>query len=301
MIRSMRAGSTREPVAYTHGAAPPARIGRPDTDIRMNLSLQDVAWHRSVGRLIETLDQPGFWLALIRLIEEYVAVDSWVALMFGDGRPQVFAECAYEGDGPDPLFRDYVQGLYLLDPFYIANRDAPTSGLFRLSDVAPECFRATEYYTRYFTHNVVEDEVQFNVVLDDARTLCLSLGSKRRFSPAQVALLDLVRPWVAALMRQRLAYEHTHAEPAPSRRAHARAGAGSGFEHAMARLGTPLTARELDVIRLILSGRSNKEVANKLDISAETVKVHRRNIYAKLAINSQSELFSLFLKAQTDT
>ncbi|WP_392390931.1 helix-turn-helix transcriptional regulator [Pantoea agglomerans] len=36
-------------------------------------------------------------------------------------------------------------------------------------------------------------------------------------------------------------------------------------------------------------------------MSAETVKVHRRNIYAKLAINSQSELFSLFLKAQTGT
>lgn len=243
----------------------------------MNLTLQDVAWHRSVGRLIESLDQPGFWLALIRLIEEYVAVDSWVVLTFGDGRPQVFAECPYEGGGPDPLFRDYVQGLYQLDPFYIANRDAPRSGLFRLSDVAPECFRDTEYYTLYFTHNVVEDEVQFNVVLDDARTLCLSLGSKRRFSPGQVALLDLIRPWVAALMRQRLAFEPASAEQAP-----------------------PLTARELDVIRLILSGRSNKEVANKLSISAETVKVHRRNIYGKLAINSQSELFSLFLKAQTD-
>ncbi|KVK98327.1 response regulator transcription factor [Burkholderia cepacia] len=248
----------------------------------MNLTLQDVAWHRSVGRLVESLDRPGFWLALIRLIEEYVAVDSWVVLSFGDGRPQVFAECPYEGGGPDPLFRDYVQGLYQLDPFYIANRDAPKSGLFRLSDVAPECFRDTEYYTLYFTHNVVEDEVQFNVVLDEARTLCLSLGSKRRFSPGEVALLDLIRPWVAGLMRQRLAFEPACAE------------------QAMARLGTPLTARELDVIRLILSGRSNKEVANKLSISAETVKVHRRNIYGKLAINSQSELFSLFLNAQTD-
>lgn len=266
----------------------------------MNLSLQDVAWHRSVGRLVESLDQSGFWLALIRLIEEYVAIDSWVVLMFGDGRPQVFAECPYAGDGPDPLFRDYVQGLYQLDPFYIANRDAPTSGLFRLSDVAPECFRDTEYYTLYFTHNVVEDEVQFNVVLDDARTLCLSLGSKRRFSPGQVALLDLIRPWVAGLMRQRLAFEPAPTEPAePAAPRRGDSAARGGFEHAMARLGTPLTARELDVIRLILSGRSNKEVANKLAISAETVKVHRRNIYAKLDINSQSALFSLFLHAQT--
>ncbi|WP_027784163.1 MULTISPECIES: hypothetical protein [Burkholderia] len=58
--------------------------------------MQDIAWHRSIGRLIETLDQPGFWLPLIRLIEEYVAVDSRVAPMFGDASPQAFAECPYE-------------------------------------------------------------------------------------------------------------------------------------------------------------------------------------------------------------
>ncbi|WP_234015469.1 hypothetical protein [Burkholderia sp. BE12] len=57
----------------------------------------NIAWHRSIGRLIETLDQPGFRLSLIRLIEEYVAVDSRVAPMFGDASPQAFAECPYEG------------------------------------------------------------------------------------------------------------------------------------------------------------------------------------------------------------
>ncbi|WP_260464123.1 helix-turn-helix transcriptional regulator [Burkholderia sp. Bp8963] len=220
----------------------------------------------------------------------------------GRGRPRHSDRPAHRVARPagllaraDPADRRVRAGRQL-DPFYIANREAPQSGLFRLSDVAPECFRDTDYYTRYFTHNVVEDEVQYNARLDDTRTLCLSLGSKQRFSPEQVALLDLMRPWVSALMRQRLGFEREPAEPAPARAA----GARGRFELAMARLGTPLTARELDVVRLILSGRSNKEVAGKLAISAETVKVHRRNIYGKLSINSQSELFSLFLKAQID-
>jgi DNA-binding CsgD family transcriptional regulator len=52
---------------------------------------------------------------------------------------------------------------------------------------------------------------------------------------------------------------------------------------------------------LILSGCSNKEVASKLSISAETVKVHRRHVYTKLNIKSPQELFSLFLKAQVET
>ena len=67
----------------------------------------------------------------------------------------------------------------------------------------------------------------------------------------------------------------------------------------MQRLGTALTLREVDVVRLMLAGCSNKEVARKLDISAETVKVHRRHLYGKLNIKSQSELFALFMKAQS--
>lgn len=259
-------------------------------------TLQDMAWHRAAGQLIERLDKPDFWRALTRLVSEYVAVDSWAVLLFSDSRPLAFAESPYEGDGPDPFIHDYLQGLYLLDPFYIANREDPATGLFRLADVAPERFKQTEYYQLYFTHFVEEDEVHFNVQLDEVRTLCLSLGSRQRFSPEQGSLLEMIRPWVAGLMRQRMFFEGTRAESAPRPAARWQ----DNLEEAMERLGTPLTARELDVIRLILSGCSNKEVAGKLAISAETVKVHRRHIYAKLNIKSPQELFSLFLKAHAE-
>lgn len=260
----------------------------------MGLSLQDIAWHRSVGQLIEALDKPNFWTLLVRLLGQYVPFDSWVVLLFSNGRPQVFAECPGEDGGPDPLFQDYLKGLYLLDPFYIASRENPRSGLQRLADVAPECFEQTDYYQRYFRLNVVADEVQFNVQLDAERTLCLSLGSKGRFSPEQVALLDLVRPWVSSLMRQRMAFERELLESAvpPAPRWQSR------LEETVERLETPLTARELEVGRLMLSGCSSKEIARKLAISAETVKVHRKHMYSKLGIKSQSELFSLFLQAQ---
>ena len=152
----------------------------------MNFTLHDIAWHRSVGQLIDTLDKDHFWTALVRLLNEYVACDSWVALLFSAGRPQVFAECPSADGNPDPLFQDYLKGLYLLDPFYVASRESGGTGLVRLSDVAPECFEQTDYYQRYFRLNVVADEIQFNVQLDAQRTLCLSLGSKRRFSIEQV-------------------------------------------------------------------------------------------------------------------
>ncbi len=77
----------------------------------MNLMLQDVAWHQTIGRLIDMLDRPGFWLALVRMLERYIALDSWVVLLLSNGRPQVFAECPGEGGQPDQLFQDYLKGL----------------------------------------------------------------------------------------------------------------------------------------------------------------------------------------------
>jgi DNA-binding CsgD family transcriptional regulator len=258
----------------------------------MDLTLQDIAWHRSVGQLLEALDQPNFWLRLVRLLEQYIEFDSWVALLFSDGRPLVYAESPGTDGGEDPLFQDYLKGLYLLDPFYIASREAQVSALVHLSDVAPECFERTDYYQRYFRLNVVADEVQYNVQLDSERTLCLSLGSQSRFSGSQIALLNLLQPWVLATMRQRFRFEKNEevVAPAPAWQ--------HPLENGVGKLEAPLTARELEVGRMMLSGCSSKEIARKLSISSETVRVHRKHIYSKLGIKSQSELFALFLKAQ---
>jgi len=57
-----------------------------------------------------------------------------------------------------------------------------------------------------------------------------------------------------------------------------------------------LTRREQSVAQMILMGRSSNSIALTLGISLPTVKSHRRNIYTKLRISSQAELFNLFLK-----
>ncbi len=53
------------------------------------------------------------------------------------------------------------------------------------------------------------------------------------------------------------------------------------------RLG--LTAREFDVLRLVAAGRSNREIAGELFISAKTASVHVSNILAKLGVTTRGE------------
>jgi len=51
-----------------------------------------------------------------------------------------------------------------------------------------------------------------------------------------------------------------------------------------------LTSRERDVVIMVDAGRSNKEIADALNISTKTVEGHRRNIMRKLGLGSTAEL-----------
>jgi DNA-binding NarL/FixJ family response regulator len=57
-----------------------------------------------------------------------------------------------------------------------------------------------------------------------------------------------------------------------------------------------LSAREIDVLRLIASGNANKEIACQLSITEETVKSHVTHILAKLGANDRTHAVTLALK-----
>ncbi len=54
-------------------------------------------------------------------------------------------------------------------------------------------------------------------------------------------------------------------------------------------LTEPLTARELEILRLIAEGMTNAQIAHKLFISVATVKVHAGNIYGKLGVKNRTQ------------
>jgi DNA-binding CsgD family transcriptional regulator/N-acetylneuraminic acid mutarotase len=57
----------------------------------------------------------------------------------------------------------------------------------------------------------------------------------------------------------------------------------------MSEYGEPLTEREKEILQMVATGVTNREVALRLSISVNTVKVHLRNVYSKLGAESRTE------------
>lgn len=66
------------------------------------------------------------------------------------------------------------------------------------------------------------------------------------------------------------------------------------------RFGVPLSAREVDVLRLVARGYANKEIADELFISIRTVETHKTHIQQKTGLKKRAELVRFAKDARID-
>ena len=162
-----------------------------------------------------------------------------------------------------------------------------------MRDVSPDRFNQTEYYRRFYRNMELQDEMAIFIDLMDGRFLFFSIGRRAvetRFRRRELRAIEAGLPVLAAVCRQHFASHSYTAETLSGNVGERR------LEYALERFGeSELTPREHEVAVCILKGHSSKSLAREIDISPETVKIHRRNLYRKLGISSQSELFLSFL------
>lgn len=189
---------------------------------------------------------------------------------------------------------DYQAGPYLLDPFYLAATKPVPPGLYRMREMAPDRFYQGEYFRSYYVQTGLAEEIGFFVDAGGGVMLVVSLMRARKaFSAKEFAALKGVWPIVRAAAARHWA---DVAETFAAREGAGTAASDGHVQRAFHRFGEgQLTPREREVVEYTLKGYSAEAICQVLGISSGTVRIHRRNIYAKLGISSQGELFVRFI------
>ena len=257
-------------------------------------------WAILAGAAVAALDTPALPQALAGLLRQVAPFTYTVMFGYcGTARP-IDLHDDFPAGKRKIFVTDYQAGPYLLDPFYLAAVRAVAPGLYRLRDVAPDRFYQGEYYRNYYAQTGLAEEIAYFVDLPGQTTLVLSLmRAEKPFSQKEFLALAAVFPFVAAVTQRHWAdLDHQFGKDAkatgPQRQ---RRGVSDDLGNFGAGILTP---REREVAEFTLKGHSAESTGQILGISPGTVRIHRRNIYGKLRINSQGELFSRFLDTLVD-
>ena len=263
----------------------PARLS-PSIDCTAQLPLFEAA-----AEATRALGSAYFWPAFFKLLRVRLAFENALVTWYFPGQaPTVVLEFDWIASAAESQVKRYVEGMYRLDPFFQAFENGLGPGLHWLSDVAPDRFRQTDYYANYFRDAVGQDEVQL-VCASHGGLLSVSLGAGQDYAASDVDALQPLQPWLQAML-SRHADAGIHPVAAQQLAAPSQA---LPFRDALERFGAAeLSPREAEVARLTLQGHSLQSIAQRLGIASETVKSHRRHVYAKLDVRSPSELFALF-------
>jgi len=266
-----------------------------------NVAAGSVAWVALLSQCIDSIGVEKFPLRLVDALKSLTDFDYLVVFAFHQSEKPL---CLFDTFSPEKrvvFVDDYLKGPYLLDPFFKACGRKVDTGLYRLRDIAPDRFYQSEYYRSYYIQTGLSEEICYTFYLPKGVAGAMSLmrsGESSRFSAREFRLLNSVAPIVASLAQRhwqdvpaKFDAEAAIDEPHQDR---------ALIENTVSTLFSQrITPRETQVVAQVLEGHSSDSIATNLGISVGTVRIHRRNIYAKLRISSQQELFSIFLKKIT--
>lgn len=248
-------------------------------------------WLTSTARLVAAEAYDDVASALTETVGKVVEGSNMALLAFShDDPPAVLAHDLAPADEQHYLER-YIAGPYMLDPLYqlALKADKPTRVRYR--EATPDRFRSSEYYRQYYERTHLEDEVDFFLDVDGSTLVMVVAKLTGRFSRSDLNRLGDAETLFNAGMKKLWDRRDASARGDDSARSmHER------LTECFRNFGESiLTQREREITQLLLRGYSTKSIARELDIAPGTVMVHKRNLFAKLGITSQYELFSSFI------
>jgi DNA-binding CsgD family transcriptional regulator len=271
----------------------------------MRTAAVPAAWITASAEVMEHVDDPDLPEILTRSLVTLIDFEYSVVFIYRGKASPIHLCDTFPTPESRSGINNYVKSTYILNPLYNAYRCGLKTGVYRLRDLVPDSSIDSTSLRKYrISANSAEEigyltegwppgreELCIAMELPGGECAELTLSRKASshggFTEADIASLSPVVPFLSAAIRRywrgaRMMYPSS----AP----------GTSAEDALRAFGrNTLSPRERELAQLLLRGHSSASIGLRLGISTTTVKTHRKNLYSKLGIATQFELFSLFL------
>ena len=250
-------------------------------------------WNSDLANIITHVGDSIFFQQVFAAIEAQVAVALRKAWLYHKDLPPQLLDHKIPKDTYGLQVDEYLEGPYREDPFFKISLSAPRNNCYRLSRLVTGDFEQSNYYRDYYASTGTVDEAIIVTRLADGSVINISLmrlANQGAFSEEEYNWLYSVSQVIAELIdlhtRREDFVESNLLQP----------GVDHHIQQGYETFGKSYVSdREQEVLELLLRGYGADTSAEKLNISLETVRRHRKSIYKKLDVNSQADLFALFI------
>lgn len=253
-------------------------------------SAPSTQWHNTLANLLTYAETPYYPKELEAFLRKIINFAGIAIIAYPGKMPPQLIHDSYTLEERFKKITTYLDGAYLFDPFFKAIKKGLPPGVYQLTEFKSQRFETSYYYQHYFASSGMDNELGIAIELEKGMVMFISLGLQRWHTITiadRQALTNILPILVLATQRFWQIYQTQYTPSDASL---------NTLEQAFHLFAKDLlTQREQEIVALILQGHSSKSAARALHISDSTIKVHRKNIYARLGISTQTQLFNLFL------
>lgn len=263
----------------------------------MNNLKEISSWNHDLARAIGAVGSEDFFPAVVAAVQkriEFVYPQVW---LYHRDLPPRLLHHRIPKEAYKTQVDDYLEGPYREDPFFLASINQPKNRLYLLSQMTAGRLESSTYYQGYYAVTGTIDEAIYLAKLPGGNVLNLSimrLPEQGIFSEEEYQLMYSLADPISELLRVHSEFDNFAVKHL------LQPGIDHQIDLAFRTFGASLLSpREKNVLELMLRGYGTDTTASRLTIARETVRRHRKSIYRKLDVNSQTDLFSLFLNAMS--
>lgn len=263
----------------------------------------DRIFTKHISNAIDAVGKDRLPTLLIKLIKFRIKIDAAILIIYRPESKPILLNSTFKEKRAKLGLNNYINDTYVLNPAYLSFKKGETRGITKITEISGKDSIKSVHYTKYkikeardedlgfltegWPERLEEISILFDLPNKEMGELAIFKKKISGFNKSDLNTLQVLEPLIYSIFKNHwsTARQNIICEKSLSNKNKRYDSFGENT----------LSPREMEVAKLIFEGHSGNSIAANLDIAITTVKSHRKNMYKKLGIGSQQELFSRYI------